>query len=211
MNVSVIRAPRLLTMVAVACVLAACDSSGGSPASGTPRAQDVSIQALEQPPSRTQFLPAWQFARFAGGRGSAPAFSPTVTVIADGAASSMTADEAADPASWRGTAFDLYAKASSYATGFRSRPHTMNGVLLSAEDVHLNTVTMHVDDGHDFVCGGQELPEFYAERSSLWLSLSPPDYGGIPSDCTMLNVFITNGRIDAVVARTMDGWRGTNR
>lgn len=123
----------------------------------------------------------------------------------------MTAAEAADPARWRGTAFDLYAKASTYARGFASEPHTMNGVRLSAQDVHLNAVTMHVDDGHDFVCGGRELPRFYSERPSLWLNLSPPDYGGIPSDCTMLNVFTTNGRIDAVVARTMDGLRGSNR
>lgn len=139
---------------------------------------------------------AWQLLDFANGRGPAPTFAPEVTVYVDGQRATLTGDQAANPNRWTsGSALGLLATASRQV--LRGQGSTLTPLL-----------TVHPDDGTQFVCGGQVVPSELAGRQSLWLSLAVPTPGFISGACTFGNLYQTNGQIDAIVVRASDGFGG---
>jgi hypothetical protein len=125
---------------------------------------------------------------FADGRQPAPAFDRSVTVVVDGRQQTLTQEAASDRSAWSGSPVNLYRLLDSYTLreGSRSTPPRLE---------------MHIDSGDDFVCGRQQLPPRFRNRQSLWLGLIPPGPGPA-RPCTFLNVFLSAGRISAVVVRT---------
>jgi hypothetical protein len=146
------------------------------------------VAGLVERPSDPQFLPAWQFVNFVDGRESAPTFAPEVTVVIDGQTRVLTGSQAQQRSTWQGSPLDLYAVAKEY-------------ILREGGQATPATLTMYVDSGHDFVCRGRELPPQFRSTPSLWLGLVPSG-PGLPASCTFLNVYVTGGSIDVLVART---------
>jgi hypothetical protein len=177
-----------LIILAALLVVAPLAAWGIAHRSEKPSAASGQVTGLVERPSDPQFLPAWQFVNFVDGREPAPTFAPRVTVVIDGRARVLTGAQAGQRSAWRGSPLDLYAVARGYT--LREDGRTMPA-----------TLTMYVDSGHDFVCGGQELPSRFESTPSLWLGLEPSS-PGIPYSCTFLNVYVSGGRIDALVART---------
>lgn len=145
---------------------------------------------------------AWAILDFADGRGSSPSFADEVTVWVDGVRSTLTRQQAQDPATWGADSaigFFLAAGRLDPGTGFSS---TVQPQLRTEQD----------DYAGDFVCGGQEWPEdpLLDGRKALWMDLAVPSNDPLP--CVFLDVFTTgsstsfdpSGQIDAVVLRT---WR----
>jgi hypothetical protein len=128
------------------------------------------VTGLVKRPSDPRFLSAWQFVNFVDGRESAPRFAPRVTVVIDGRTRVLTGAEAGQRSTWRGSPFDLYVVARGYT-------------LRADGEATPARLTMYVDSGHDFVCGGQELPPQLRNTRSLWLGLEP-SHPGIQSSCT---------------------------
>lgn len=151
-------------------------------------ATDGLVTELAERPTDPQFVPAWQFVNFVDGRQPPPNFASEVTVVIDGDTRVVTGAQAAQRATWRGSPFDLYSVAEGYTLddGGQATPARL---------------TMYVDEGHDFVCGGRDLPSRFASTPSLWFGLVPAGHG-ISNSCTYLNVFVRHGAIDALVART---------
>jgi hypothetical protein len=143
---------------------------------------------LSSPPADDRFRPAWQLVNFADGRQPAPAYDRSVTVVVDGRQQTLTQEAASDRSAWSGSPVNLYRLLDSYTLreGSRSTPPRLE---------------MHIDSGDDFVCGRQQLPPRFRNRQSLWLGLIPPGPGPA-RPCTFLNVFLSAGRISAVVVRT---------
>lgn len=152
---------------------------------------DGLVPGLAERPKDPQFVPAWQFVNFVDGRQPPPIFGSEVTVVIDGDTRVVTGAQATQRSTWRGSPFDLYAVAAGYTLhdGGQATPARL---------------TMYVDDGHDFVCDGRDLPSRFASTPSLWLGLVPAGHG-IQDSCTFLNVFVSHGAIDALVARTLGG------
>jgi hypothetical protein len=169
-------------------VVAPLAAWGFAQRSEKPSAASGQVSGLVDSPSDPRFLPAWQFVNFVDGREPPPTFARRVTVVIDGRTRVLTGAQAGQRSTWRGSPLDLYAVASGYTLreDGRSTPATLS---------------MYVDSGHDFVCGGQELPPRFASTRSLWLGLEPSGPGQLKS-CTFLNVFVSGGSIDALVART---------
>lgn len=154
----------------------------------SPATSGAEVTGLVQRPSNPRFVSAWQFVNFVSGREPAPAFSPRVTLVIDGKTHVLTGTQAKQRSTWRGTPLDLYTVAKGYT-------------LREGGHVTPASLRMFVDSGRDFVCGGQELPPRLRSTPSLWLGLVPSG-PGVPGSCTFLNVFVTDGRIDTLVART---------
>jgi hypothetical protein len=146
------------------------------------------VTGLTERPTDPQFVPAWQFVNFVDGQQPAPLFASHVTVVINGKTRVVTSDQAVQRSTWQGSSLDLYTIAKGYTLreGGQATPPTL---------------TMYVDSGHDFVCGGRDLPSRLPSSPSLWLGLVPAG-PGVPASCTFLNVFVSHGTIDALVART---------
>jgi hypothetical protein len=167
-----------------------------SPTAGNPYQSGASVTLFvtEQPPAARCAVPpldalAWQLLDFANGRRPAPAFASEVTVYVDGQRTVLAGEQAANPRTWStGSALGLLAAASrqkELREGFTATP----------------VLRVHTDDGTQFACGGQELPTALSGRQSLWLSIEIPTDGPSMS-CTFANVFLDEGRVDALVVRT---------
>jgi hypothetical protein len=177
-----------LTILVAVLVVAPLVALGIAHRSEKPPVASGQVSGLVERPSDPRFLPAWQFVNFVAGRESAPTFAPSVTVVIDGRTRVLTGAQAGQRSTWQGSPLDLYAVANGYT--LREDGRTTPA-----------TLTMYVDSGDDFVCGGRELPSRFARTPSLWLGLVPYS-PGLVSTCTFLNVFVTGGSIDALIART---------
>ncbi|WP_109506675.1 PASTA domain-containing protein [Nocardioides speluncae] len=136
---------------------------------------------------------AWQLLDWANGRGQPPAFADRVSSFTNGEDPvAFDPTEAADPAAW----------GSDAAPAALARRSGEIMTLTSNRRTEYRTPALGVvtDDGRDFVCGGWDLPGSLDHRRSIMVSVGVPT-DGFADDCTMVNLFVTDGQIDTVVLR----------
>jgi len=135
---------------------------------------------------------AWHLVDFANGQGPAPDFARTVTIYVDGSVRTLPHAEAVAYSGW----------GDDSPIGALRRGLTESVDL--GDRILAPGLTVHVDSGDDFACGGRGLPAQLAGRDSVAMWFNPPD--PMPTlDCQMVNVFRTGGQIDAMVLRTGAG------
>lgn len=136
---------------------------------------------------------AWEFLDWATGRAQPPAFADVVVSHTNaGDPVDLDSRQAMNPAAWGPEA--------APAELARSSAEVMPLTIKGRTEYRTPTLGVVTDNGRDFVCGGWDLPSPLDRRRSTMLSVGVPT-DGFATGCMMVNLFVTDGRIDTVVLR----------
>ena len=188
-----------------------CDAPGAAigtePATGTPRERGATVTLLVATSGDTLDcanlapLDAWAFVDFANGRGPAPEFAASVTlVVDDGAPVILSRADAADPTKW-GT--------PSALTEVRTASHYVVQRTDDGKTEYLipGLGTLHGTPPEE-TCGVQR-PKVVGDRGALTITVDVPsdDAAHCP---TTVALYFTGDRIDTVVTYTEKPATGAN-